>query len=61
MGDWNDLLERQLGERVALLQSKIDQGLTQSQAARSLGMSRQSVYQFCKLHDLTFTNDEVIE
>jgi hypothetical protein len=61
MTDWNKLLERQKGERLALFQSKIDQGFTPSQTARELGMSRQSVYQFCTVHTLTFKNKDVIE
>lgn len=61
MGDWKDLLKRQMEERVALFQNKIDLGLTKSQIAKSLGMSRQSVYQFCKLHNLKSKNNEVIE
>lgn len=61
MGEWNDLLNRQMEERIALFQDKIDLGLTQSQIAKSLGMSRQSVYQFCKLHQLNCKVTEVIE
>ena len=61
MTDWNELLEKQKEERLALFQSKIDQGFTPSQTARELGMSRQSVYQFCKVHNLSFKNKDVIE
>jgi len=61
MTDWNELLEKQKEERLALFQSKIDQGFTPSQTAREFGMSRQSVYQFCKVHNLTFKNKDVIE
>lgn len=61
MGDWNEMLERQKEERVSLFQSKIDMGLTPSQTARALGMSRQSVYQFCKVHDLEFTSKDNVE
>ncbi len=61
MGDWNEMLERQKEERLALFQSKIDQGFTPSQTARELGISRQSVYQFCKVHDLEFTSKDNVE
>ena len=51
---WNDLVRKQKKERISLIFDSIEKGHSQSEAARILGMSRQQIFQFCKIHGIDY-------
>mgnify|MGYP001243590165 FL=1 len=55
---WNDLIRKQKEERKALIFDQIEKGHSQSEAARILGMHRQQIYQFCKIHNINFIGEQ---
>ena len=51
---WNKLIARQAREKVELFLSCSDRGLTMTEAAHELGITRQQVYQFCRANCIKF-------
>lgn len=55
MGKWKKLLERQKHERILLVAETASKGCTMSEAAKELGMSKQSIYQFAQANGIHFS------
>jgi transposase-like protein len=45
---WHKLIHEQKQERIALVQESFDAGMSLSEAARNLGITRQQLHVFCK-------------
>ena len=45
---WHKLIHDQKQERIALVQESFDAGMSLSEAARNLGITRQQLHVFCK-------------
>ena len=52
MSKWNELIAAQKAERIDLVQKALDKHKTKTNAANSLGITRQQLYQFMRQHKL---------
>jgi hypothetical protein len=53
--NWKKLLDRQLRERINLVATQAKAGKTMAEAASSLGMSKQQLYQISKREKIVFS------
>lgn len=59
MSAWKELNQKHKEEKVALIVQTLQSGMTISQAARELDISRQQLHQFCKINHINVGgNDE---
>jgi len=54
MGQWNKLLDAQRLQRVNLVKGYAVKGYTATEAASSLGISKQQLYAYAKKHSINF-------
>lgn len=54
MGQWNELLDAQQKQRVNLVKGYAVKGYTATEAASSLGISKQQLYAYAKKHSINF-------
>ena len=58
---WHKLIHEQKQERIALVQESFDAGMSLSQAARNLGITRQQLHVFCKSNGIQSQSKNITE
>lgn len=56
---WHKLIHEQKLEKIALVQETFDSGMSLSEAARNLGITRQQLHVFCKTNNIDSTSKRV--